>query len=379
MAEQQELGSSADAEDLLSDESLDEIQGVQTPEPTPEPEAQPEPEVEVTVEPGTEVTVTPEGGTTEVEVAQGEGGEKPELIFGQYTSIEEAERGWREARKYVTETRQELAETRRALEEQEAFRKQVEPLVAQFQAQQQQAQVPQVQLPQPPADFDWTDPEQVRSYYGQLTQAQQEHFNQALAAERQRMDQQFQSHTQAVQNNQQQEAFGRTVMEFRSKHQDIDDIKAMQIAEVFKENHQYGFAISPENLELAYQVVSTPNAKEFLDRFGIVPDPVNVARTQEVLADEALKGFVLANPSSFTDTDEEGWQAAKQYAAKVAALQIEPTQGPDPKTLAKVTTGPGGKPAQSAPANNPYGIDPETWKDFGGELDGDSLAGLFSK
>lgn len=378
MAEQERLTSSDVTEDLLSDASLD---AMEQPEPGPE-ETQPEPEVEVTAEPGTEVTVTPQEEGTEIEVTEPtaeEVAEEKKMFFGKYESEEAAEQAWKERERFLTQTRQELAEKSRSLQELEDFRKQAEPILAQFvQAQQAQAQ-PKVELPQPPADFDWTDPEQVRNYYGQLNQAQQEHFNRALQAERQQMQQQFSQHTQEFQERQAQESFGRTVMDFRSRHQDIDDIKAMQIAEVFQENQEYDFGVTPENLEVAYQVVSTPGVKELLDRFSIVPDSDNVQRAQEVLADESVKAFVLASPSSFTDTDDDGWQAAKQYAARLSALQVEPTPTADPKTLAKVTTGTGGAPAAAAPANNPFGIDPETWKEFGGELGNDPLAGLFNQ
>lgn len=372
MAEQEDLISSDVTEDLLSDASLDALE---QPEPGPEP--QPEPEVEVAAEPGTEVTVTPQEEGTEVEVTEPSAEEK-QLFFGKYESQEAAEQAWRERERFLTQTRQELADERRKLEALEAFRQQAEPVLRQI-TQAQQAQQQQVQLPQPPADFDWTDPEQVRNYYGQLTQAQQEQFNKALQAERQQMQQQFASHTQEFQERQAQESFGRTVMDFRSRHQDIDDVKAMQIAEVFKENQEYDFGVTPENLEVAYQMVSTPGVKELLDRFSIVPDTENVQRAQEVLADESVKAFVLANPSSFTDTDDDGWQAAKNYAARLSALQVEPTPTADPKTMAKVTTGTGGAPAAAAPANNPYGIDPEQWKEFGGELGNDPFAGLFNR
>lgn len=381
MAEQEQLISSEISEDLLSDAALDALASPEQPEPGPE--TQPEPEVEVTAEPGTEVTVTPREEGTEVEVTEPEAteptAEEKKKFFGKYETEEAAEQAWRERERFLTQTRQELAEKSRSLQELEDFRKQAEPILAQFVQAQQAQQQPKVELPQPPADFDWTDPEQVRNYYGQLTQAQQAQFQTALQQERERMSQHFQSHAEEVQSQHAQQAFAQTVMAFREKHQDIDDVKAMQIAEVFKENQEYGFTVTPENLEVAHQVVSTPGVKQLLDRFSIVPDPENVQRAQEVLADESVKAFVLANPSSFTDTDEDGWQAAKQYAARLSALQVEPTPTTDPKTLAKVTTGSGGAPAPAAPSNNPYGIDSETWKMFGGEEQNDPLSGLFNR
>lgn len=374
MAEQEELTSSDVSEDLLSDASLDAAEAEPGPE-TP----QPEPEVEVAVEPGTEVTVTPDEDKTEIEVTPPETtAEEKKKFFGKYETEEAAQEAWLERERFLTQTRQELADKSRSLEELQAFREQAEPVLNQILAA-QQAQTAKVEMPQPPADFDWTDPEQVRDYYGKLTQAQQEQFQTALQTERQRMTEHFQAQSQQVESRQAEQAFARTVQDFRTKHQDIDDVKALQIAEVFKENQEYGFTVTPENLEVAHQVVSTPGVKQLLDRFAVVPDPHNVARAQEVLADESVKGFVLANPSAFTDTDDEGWQAAKDYAARLSALQIEPTPTADPKTMAKVTTGTGGAPAPAAPANNPYGIDPEQWKEFGGELGNDPLAGLFNQ
>lgn len=369
MAEQEPLNISEVSEDMLSDASLDALE--QT-EPGPE-ETQPEPEVEVEAEPGTEVTVTPGEGETEVEVEAE--AEKPKL-FGKYETQEEADKAWIERERFLTQTRQELAEKSRSLDELQAFRQQAEPILAKLNEAQNQPKP--VELPQPPADFDWTDPEQVRDYYGKLTEAQQTHFTNALQAERYRMSQQFAAQTQAQQGLQAQEALARTVESFRSKHE-IDDITAYKIAEVFKENSEYGFTVTPDNLEVAYQLASNDDAKRLLDRFGVVPDADNVARAAEVLADESIKGFVLANPSAFTDTDEEGWAAAKNYAARLSALQVEEVETVDPKTLAKVTTGSGGAPAAAAPANNPYGIDPKTWTEFGGDLEDDPLAGLFTK
>jgi RNase H-fold protein (predicted Holliday junction resolvase) len=361
-------------EDPLSDAALDALETGQA-EPGPET-PQPEPQVEVQVPDGTDVQVQTPDTEVQVEAPQGEPETKPKL-FGKYETMEAAEQAWRDRERFLTQTRMEYAAKTREVEELQAFRQQAEPLLQQIQAAQQKPA--EVQLPQPPADFDWTDPEQVRSYYGQLTQAQQQHFQTALQQERERISQQFQQQTETIQSQQAQQELGRTVAEFRSRHQDIDDIKALQIAEVFKENAEFGFTVSPENLELAHQVVSTPGVKQLLDRFNVVPDPANVARAQEVLADESIKGFVMANPSAFTDTDEEGWEAAKNYAARLAALNVETPPQQDPKALAKVTTGSGGAPAQAAPANNPYGIDPEMWKEFGGELESDPLAGLFNK
>jgi hypothetical protein len=372
---EQETFDSSQGEDLLSDAALDALETEQA-EPGPET-SQPEPQVEVTVPDGNEVKVETPDTEVQVEAPQGEPETEKQKFFGKYDTPEAAEEAWRERERFLTQTRQELAEKNRALEELQAFRQQAEPVLQQIMQAQQQPQP--VQLPQPPADFDWTDPDQVRNYMATLTQAQQQQVSAALQQERQRMTQEFQQHTETMQTQQAQQELSRTVAEFRSRHTDIDEVKALQIAEVFKENAEYGFSVSPENLEVAHQVVSTPGVKQLLDRFGVVPDPDNVARAQEVLADESIRNFVRANPSAFTDTDEEGWEAAKSYAARLSALSVEPTPTQDPKTLAKVTTGSGGAPAPAAPANNQWGIDPELWKEFGGELEDDPLAGLFKK
>lgn len=357
----------AEEVDSLSDEAL----GLNQPEETPAAEAlQPEAEPEPKAEPEQPEPPADQQPATATEIAEQV---EQDLILGKFKDQESLANAYTQVEKAFHQSQMERAEDRRRVEE----------LEQRFQAattpRPPEPEIPKVELPQVGPDFDWSDPEQVRGYVANLTEAQQRQFSEAFQAERARLAQEFQTHTQQfAQQSQEQQAqtqWANTIADFRSKHTDIDSGRAYAIAQVFRDNAEYGFTPSPENLEVAYQLTSDPNVKALVDRFDIVPNTENVTRAREVLADENLARYISANPSSFTDTDEQGWQYAKQLAAASAAVQVTPAAEQDARTMAQVATGNTGSTA-TAPGV-PDGVDPEQWKFFGGDVEQDPLKKLF--
>lgn len=353
----------------------------QQPEATPEPEAPAQPTEPAA--PGSDSAPSDEeqkpeaadpAAEPEVEVPENDPyaslRDDKGLILGKYKTVDDWAAGHRQAEGWATQQAQARAEAEREAAQAREILTQLQPYMPLIQ-QAMQGQVPQVpaqqQQPQPPAvpdDIDLSDPQQLTTFLAQRDAQIRQEMQVDL---QQQMQQQWEAQQQHTTQQQAVSSQMEAVHRFRSRVEDaapgtpID----MGIAQVFDQYRKQGVeefgAYSEENLEVAYTLVKNPRIKEVIDRFELVPDRDAIARVSEIVADPNLARFVAANPAALTETDDEGWEAAKSYAALPALLQGAQNgaqanvqqQQQQARTMAHLEAGRSGAPVQAAPGEQP--------------------------
>jgi hypothetical protein len=349
-----------------------EPQPDETPQPAAPPEAQP-PETATPAEPdpGADQPAAEAPAEPEVEVPDNDPfaslRDDKGLILGKYKTVEDWAAGHRQAEGWATQQSQARAQAEREAAQAREILTQLQPYMPLIQqamqnpaALQGQPQPPAVQVPE---DLDLSDPQQLTTFLAQ----RDAQIRQQLQTElQQTMSQQFQTQQQQMTSQQAHAAQMAAVQRFRQAHPDAEPGSSidMGVAHIFEEYrpHAEEFrSYTEENLEIAYTLVRNPQVKEMIDRFDLVPNRDAIARATEMVADPNLANYVAANPSALTDTDDQGWEYAKQLAALPALLQGAANgaqlntqqQQQQARAMAHLEAGGSGAPVQAAPGERP--------------------------
>lgn len=300
----------------------------ETPE-TPEAEA-PEPEPQTEQEQPQAEAPAPETPEAAPEIP--EQPQEEQLYGGKFKTPEQILTAYEHAERLAHERARDAAEHRRRYEELERTLQQAAPALREF-----------MQAQQAPIDPD--DPDAV--------QALLERERSTMQAELDRRDEERRIEMEQVQTRQ-------AIAQFRSAYPEspAHDMATWDVIQKLQAEAEDGFPVTPENLEVAYEMATNPQTQVLLDRLDYIPDRETVNNAKEAASNPALTEIAMANPQVLSTSTGMAW--ARKMAqlpsvvtnAQTNAQQASTQADEAARKAAFVERGEGQQPA-AAPGRQP--------------------------